>query len=136
MIFYTGKLTQAYPGDVGWDMYSTTQIVMESITTRRVPYKIPTGVKLELPEGYWAQVLPRSGNSADGLNVAPGQIDTGYRGEIFVVCYSLKSILIPEGFKIAQLVFHKKCNEPLRYKYEIEDNTERSQRGFGSSNAS
>lgn len=129
MIFYTGKLSQAYSGDVGWDLYAQDETIIEPMR----PYKIATGVKLNMPPNVFAQVVPRSGLSLKGLIVVTGTIDTEYRGEIGVICYSLQPFTIEKGLKIAQLVFHKKCNEPLRYKYEIEDNTERSQKGFGSS---
>jgi dUTP pyrophosphatase len=98
---------------------------------------IPTGVFLELPEGFHALVLPRSGNAAKaGLTVlnAPGLIDEDYRGEIGVILINLgrESVWIQDGDKIAQLLIQPTLSVPLT---EIQDlsETERGTKGFGSS---
>ena len=131
MIFYTGKLTQAYHGDVGWDLYAQEETIIEPLK----PYKIATGVKLNMPHNIFAQVVPRSGLSLKGLIVVTGTIDTEYRGEIGVICYSLWApyFTIEKGLKIAQLVFHPKVNEEMHFRYEINPYTERGEKGFGSS---
>ncbi len=71
--------------------------------------KIPTGIALELPEGFEAQIRPRSGLAAkDGVTVlnAPGTIDCDYRGEILVLLinHGDKPFEIARGARIAQLV--------------------------------
>jgi dUTP pyrophosphatase len=71
--------------------------------------KIPTGIALELPEGFEAQIRPRSGLALkDGLTVlnAPGTIDSDYRGEILVLLinHGDKPFEIVRGARIAQLV--------------------------------
>jgi dUTP pyrophosphatase len=71
--------------------------------------KIPTGIALELPEGFEAQIRPRSGLAAkDGVTVlnAPGTIDSDYRGEILVllVNHGDRPFEIMRGARIAQLV--------------------------------
>jgi len=73
---------------------------------------VPTGLFLEIPDGYEAQVRPRSGLAAKhGLTVlnTPGTIDADYRGEIKVILVNLSndSFSIEPGERIAQLVFTK-----------------------------
>ncbi len=70
---------------------------------------VPTGLAIALPEGYEAQVRPRSGLAArDGLTIlnSPGTIDADYRGEIQVLLVNLgsESVVVSRGMRIAQLV--------------------------------
>jgi dUTP pyrophosphatase len=97
---------------------------------------IPTGLKVEIPEGYEAQVRPRSGLALNaGLTVlnSPGTIDSDYRGEIGVILSNLggKMVSIKPGMRIAQLVFAPVVQARL---IETEDlnSTSRSTGGFGS----
>lgn len=71
---------------------------------------IPTGIRVEIPEGYEAQVRPRSGLAAKcgiGILNAPGTIDSDYRGEIKVILFNFggNSLKIKRGDRIAQMVF-------------------------------
>lgn len=98
---------------------------------------IPTGVFLELPEGFHALVLPRSGNAAKkGLSVlnAPGLIDSDYRGEIGVILINLgkESVWIQDGDAIAQLLIQPTLQVPLTEITELSE-TDRGAKGFGSS---
>lgn len=73
---------------------------------------VPTGLYLEIPEGYEVQVRPRSGLAAKkGVTVlnAPGTIDADYRGEVCVILVNLSSedFVIERGERIAQLVLAK-----------------------------
>ncbi|HPF09064.1 MAG: dUTP diphosphatase [Candidatus Cloacimonetes bacterium] len=73
---------------------------------------IATGIALAIPEGYEAQIRPRSGLALKcGLGVlnSPGTIDADYRGEIKVILVNLGSqdVIIEPGMRIAQMVFHK-----------------------------
>jgi len=70
---------------------------------------VPTGLRIELPEGYEAQVRPRSGLAAkSGVTVlnAPGTVDSDYRGEIRVILinFGTEPFLVKDGDRIAQLV--------------------------------
>lgn len=70
---------------------------------------IPTGIFIELPEGYEAQIRPRSGLAAkSGITVlnSPGTIDADYRGEIKVILVNLSSqeFIVNDGERIAQMV--------------------------------
>lgn len=95
----------------------------------------PTGLYVELPQGYEAQVRSRSGLSAKhGICVlnSPGTIDADYRGEIGVALINLskEDFTIHNGDRIAQLVFTKVTQveiEPVN----ILDETERGEGGFG-----
>ena len=97
---------------------------------------IGTGLKIALPEGYEAQVRPRSGLAAkQGISVlnAPGTIDADYRGEIGVILVNLsnKAVTIQPGDRIAQLVFAK--FEQVQWKSTDKlSTTERGIGGFGS----
>lgn len=97
---------------------------------------IPTGIYIELPEGYEAQIRPRSGLAAKfGVTVAnaPGTVDADYRGEVKVILVNLSKdpFVINPGERIAQMVIAK--YEKIEWK-EVEElgDTERGDGGFGS----
>ena len=98
---------------------------------------IPTGLFIELPVGYEAQVRPRSGLAAKhGITVlnTPGTIDADYRGEIKVILVNLSSepFEIQHGERIAQMVIAK--HETVQWEeVEVLSDTERGAGGFGSS---
>ena len=96
---------------------------------------IPTGLHIALPEGYEAQVRPRSGLALKhGLTVlnAPGTIDADYRGEVGVVLINLsqENFVINDGERIAQMVIarHEQGNFE---EVEVLDETERGEGGYG-----
>ena len=97
---------------------------------------IKTGIFIEIPLGYEAQVRPRSGLALKkGITVlnSPGTIDADYRGEIGVILINLSSenFLITSGDRIAQIVISK--HEQVEIKeVKIIDQTERGIKGFGS----
>lgn len=96
---------------------------------------IPTGLFIELPVGYEAQVRPRSGLAAKyGVTVlnSPGTIDADYRGEIKVIAVNLSNsdFTIENGERVAQLVVAK--HEQVQWvPSEILSETERGAGGFG-----
>ena len=98
---------------------------------------IPTGLFIELPVGYEAQVRPRSGLAAKhGITVlnTPGTIDADYRGEIKVILINLSTepFEIQHGERIAQMVIAK--HETVQWEdVEVLSDTERGAGGFGSS---
>ncbi|MGB9685724.1 MAG: dUTP diphosphatase [Rectinema subterraneum] len=97
---------------------------------------IPTGVRIALPEGYEAQVRPRSGLAfkygVSCLNT-PGTIDADYRGEIQVLLINLgdKPFTVTNGDRIAQLVIAP-CSRARFSQVAHLDVTERGTGGFGS----
>ena len=97
---------------------------------------VPTGLFLEIPEGYEVQVRPRSGLAArHGITVlnAPGTIDSDYRGEVKVLLVNLgqESFTIAPGDRIAQLVAAK-VERATFTETQALGVTERSDGGFGS----
>lgn len=98
---------------------------------------IPCGIALELPQGYEAQVRPRSGLALkSGITVlnAPGTIDADYRGEIkaILINHSKIAFTIERGMRIAQLVVAAVCQAELFVANELAE-SERGAGGFGSS---
>ena len=96
---------------------------------------IPTGLHVALPEGFEAQVRPRSGLALKyGMTVlnAPGTIDADYRGEIGVVLINLsdKDFVVNDGERIAQLVISRYEQAELQL-VKILDETERGEGGYG-----
>ena len=108
----------------------------ESIVLRPLERRlIPTGLFIALPEGYEAQVRPRSGLALKyGLTVlnAPGTIDADYRGEIGVVLVNLsdKDFVVNDGERIAQLVIARYEQAELQL-VDVLDETERGAGGYG-----
>lgn len=96
---------------------------------------VPTGLYIALPEGFEAQVRPRSGLAIKkGITVlnSPGTIDADYRGEICVILVNLSTedFVIENGERIAQMVIAR--HEQVEWEaVEILDETERGAGGFG-----
>ncbi len=96
---------------------------------------IPTGLRISLPEGYEAQVRPRSGLALKhGITVlnSPGTIDADYRGEVGVILVNLSQepFTIHDGERIAQLVVARH-EQPELVAVESLDETARGEGGFG-----
>lgn len=96
---------------------------------------VPTGIRIELPQGYEAQVRPRSGLALKhGITVlnTPGTIDSDYRGELKVLLVNLsgEDFVINAGERIAQMIIEK--HETATWE-EVEalDETERGEGGYG-----
>ena len=96
---------------------------------------VPTGLYIALPEGFEAQVRPRSGLALKhGLTVlnSPGTIDADYRGEIMVLLinFSNEPFTINDGERIAQMVVAR--HEQAEFvEVEVLDETERGEGGYG-----
>ncbi len=111
--------------------------ILESITLKPLERAIvKTGLFIELPLGYEAQVRPRSGLAAkNGITVlnSPGTIDADYRGEIGVILVNLSSqdFIIHNGERIAQLVIAKHHQAQWVEVTELSE-TPRGKGGFGS----
>ncbi len=96
---------------------------------------IPTGLFLELPVGYEAQIRPRSGLAIkQGITClnTPGTIDADYRGEIKVILINLsnENVTIQNGDRIAQMVFQK-VEKAVLLEVETINDTQRGTGGFG-----
>jgi dUTP pyrophosphatase len=125
---------QAYAGDAGLDLAACDRHEVGP-GERAV---IPTGLAVEIPEGYGGFVLPRSGLAArNGITLlnAPGLIDAGYRGEVQVVFHNTdraETFVVEPGMRIAQLVVLPVPDVMLVEREELAE-SERGERGFGSS---
>ena len=96
---------------------------------------IPTGLHIALPEGYEAQIRPRSGlaikKGITCLNT-PGTIDADYRGEVGVILINLsaETFIVNPGERIAQMIINKFEQAEFELVEEL-DETERGEGGFG-----
>lgn len=96
---------------------------------------VPTGLYMEIPEGYEGQVRPRSGLAIkNGITVlnTPGTIDADYRGEVKVILINLSNsdFTINNGDRIAQIIFAR-CEQMDIVSVETLSETERGAGGFG-----
>ena len=96
---------------------------------------VPAGIAIALPEGFEAQVRPRSGLALrHGVTVlnAPGTIDSDYRGEVTAILVNLSTtpFRITRGMKIAQLIVAR--HERVEWNETAHDETQRGRGGFGS----
>ncbi len=127
------KPEYAHIGDAGLDLYSAVDCILGPSERR----KVPTGIKIAIPEGYAGFVQPKSGLAIkNGLSLVntPGLIDSGYRGEVCAILINLdpeKDIIIKRGDKICQLVIQRVENVEIEITDELE-NTSRGEGGFGS----
>ena len=118
--------------DAGMDLCAVEDATLEP----GVPRIVPTGLTVEIPAGYEAQVRPRSGlalNHAITMHNAPGTIDPGYRGELRVILLNLgrEAYTVHAGDRIAQMIVAR--YEAVEWvEGELADSA-RGTGGFGSS---
>ena len=122
----------AHPSDAGMDIHSVANLVIPPGGRALVP----TGLVINLPPAFEAQVRPRSGLALKyGVTVlnSPGTIDAGYRGEIGVILanFSEKEFSVRSGDRIAQLVIAP-VTQPMVIETNEIDATDRGTGGFGS----
>lgn len=118
----------------GMDLYAVNEepIVLKSLERAMVP----TGIFIELPQGFEAQIRPRSGLAAKkGISIvnAPGTIDADYRGEIKVILVNLSNedFTVMKGERIAQMVVAR--FEKVEWEQVAElSSSDRGEGGFGS----
>lgn len=117
-------------GAVGCDLFATTDVVIPSHQIKTVG----TGIAMEIPVGYEAQIRPRSGLAAnEGVAAVLGTIDSDYRGEIRIILQNTRPTspyYVNKGDRIAQIVFSK---VPIASFTEVESlgTTIRGEGGFG-----
>jgi len=142
------RITRLTPGDdlplpsyqtahaAGLDLLAAVSTATPLIIAPGERDLVPTGLAIALPEGYEAQVRPRSGLAArHGLTIlnAPGTIDADYRGEIQVLLVNLGNapVTITRGMRVAQLVVAPVVRAQILEVATL-DKTERGSGGFGS----
>ena len=121
------------PKAAGMDLATT---IKQDLTLKKGEiFLMPTGVAIALPDGYEAQIRPRSGLAVKhgiGLINSPGTIDADYRGEIMVPLINLgkHDYTFHRGDRIAQMVIKQVCQVKLELVENL-DTTERNAGGFG-----
>ena len=123
----------ATPQSAGLDLRANIEapITLHPLERRLVP----TGLHIALPDGYEAQVRPRSGLALKhGITVlnTPGTVDADYRGEIMVllVNFSNEDFVVKDGERIAQMVIAQYAKATFE-SVEVLDETERGEGGYG-----
>lgn len=126
---------KAHKSDAGYDLFLQKQEDREGVTIKAgQTLVIDTGVHIQLPEGYAAVCVNKSGLSINyGIETVMGLIDSGYTGAIMVKLRntSVKDYTFYSGDKISQLVVFPINTEKLELTDKLED-TERGNGGFGS----
>jgi dUTP pyrophosphatase len=125
--------SRATMGATGFDLYACID-GGGSIQLDPTPKLIGTGIALEVPPGYDAQIRPRSGLSLKGVGVTLGTVDSDYRGEVMVTMYMLTlgvGFEIKHGDRVAQLVIHKLPDVKIIESAEL-SSTKRGTGGHGS----
>ena len=129
-------------GDVGLDVCCTLDGItipgLKNGTISVSPgerYLLPTGIRLEIPEGYWASIEARSSTSKQSLIVPKGVIDEGYRGELFAQILNVgrHQVDIHDGDRLIQIILHKRNIKDFTIE-EVDElsQSERGESGFGS----
>lgn len=124
--------TRGSAGAVGYDLYSIEDTTVPSSLLRFNMVK--TGIAIQLPEGTYGRVAPRSGLTCKKqINVGAGVIDRDYTGEIMVCLFNNGGMNfdIKKGDRIAQLIIER-CETPEVEEVEELDTTDRGEGGFGS----
>jgi dUTP pyrophosphatase len=127
-------------GAAGLDLLAALPEAAPIVLEKLSRVLVPTGIVLQLPSWYEAQIRPRSGLALKhGVTVmnAPGTIDADYRGEIQVLLVNLggEAFVVTRGMRIAQLVVTP-VTRALLVETEELDSTERGGGGFGSTGVS
>ena len=122
----------SHKGDSGVDLYAAEDYLLKPMERKL----IGTGIKIEIPYGYEAQIRPKSGLALEhGISHVNsiGTIDSCYRGEIKIpmINFSDKLYKIEKGKKIGQMVFAK-VEEAVFEEIEELEETTRNEQGFGS----
>jgi len=137
---------QKLPGneDISLPQYMTAQaagmdvfaaVAQEEVILPGQRKKIPSGIAIALPEGYEAQIRPRSGlalNHGITLLNTPGTIDADYRGEIglIVINHGEEPFVVKRGMRMAQMIVQKICQVEWEETLDLKS-TQRGEGGFG-----
>lgn len=131
--------TKGTEGAACFDLYASETVILESRGGRR---KIPTGIAMEIPDGYCGRIYSRSSSFLKGLDVGSLVLDNDYRGEIFVMCgYDAgntevergraETYVIHAGDRVAQIKIERLELTEFEVVEEL-SNTARGAGGYGS----
>jgi len=123
------------PGAAGMDLYAN--VIEDTVIPPGSIHLVPTGIKLALPNGYEAQIRPRSGLALrHGISMvnSPGTIDADFRGEIQVILinHGREDFVVSRGMRIGQMIINKILQ--VSFVETTEDqlpDTDRGAGGFG-----
>lgn len=117
--------------DAGFDLTACEDVMIPAGCTAR----IPTGVRVCCPEGYFYLMLGRSGMNSRGLVNVTGVIDAGYQGELFALLHNTttESQTVEVGHRVAQIVFFPQIHPSFIERDEFTESTPRGTNGWGSS---
>ncbi len=120
-----------HAGDAGLDLFASETVIIK----KGEKTAVPTGIQMEIPEGYVGFIWDKSGLAIkQGLKTLGGVVDSGYRGEVMVGMINLGSAdyTIEKNHKVAQMVIQKKERVTVEEVKELSDSA-RGEKGFGSS---
>ena len=123
---------KAYIDSAGYDLFANESIQVLS-NSRAL---ISTGLKMQIPKGFYGQISPRSGLAlTNGIVAFSGTVDSGYIGIVYVLLFnfSSKDFLVEKGNRIAQMIFKKCENVSFSIDENLTFDSERGVKGFGSS---
>lgn len=131
--------TKGTEGAACFDLYASETVILESRGGRR---KIPTGIAMEIPDGYCGRIYSRSSSFLKGLDVGSLVCDSDYRGEIFVMCgYDAgnaevergraETYVVHKGDRIAQIKIEQLINTTFVEADTLKE-TARGTGGYGS----
>lgn len=118
-------------GAAGYDLFAVQNQTIDAGERA----KVPIGISLEIPNGSYGRIAPRSSLAAIGIDTKAGVVDSDYRGEITVILKndSRNQFQIVKGERVAQLILEL-CITPNPVLVDNLTNTERGSGGFGSTN--
>lgn len=121
----------AYPGDAGYDL----TVAEDTWVEHGAVVDVPLGIQIELPAGYWAMITGRSSTLREqGLHIANGILDNGYRGDLFACVWRTgeeHGRWVYKGTRIAQLLLFPLVT-PVLERAEVLSDSWRGTKAFGS----
>lgn len=119
---------KAHPGeDAGFDIYSVEDVFVKA----NIPTIINIGIRIALPEEYYAEIHTRSSHGLKGIRNHLGVVDNGYRGDVSPIMISNNDIQIKKGEKVGQLII-KKIEDAEFVEVDKLPDSKRGKNGFGS----
>lgn len=121
--------TRAHPDDAGLDLYALGEVTLEPGKSAVVP----TGIAMQIPEGFVGLVADRSSLARKGVKTAGGVIDAGYRGEVGAVLWNIsrEPVTLGRGDRVAQLLIVPIATPAVKEVKALSD-SKRGKKGFGS----
>ena len=125
--FYGQSPYRKHSGDAAYDLFAAENVFLLPGDTR----KVATGIVIDIPEGYYAELHTRSSQGVQGIRCHLGIIDQDYHGEVFPIITTPIEYTIKIGERIAQLIFKERVEVDFIETIE-EFESSRGTDGFGS----